>query len=449
MEKRKLLSVVLFCLCFAGITLADEVINVDLNAQGDANAYTGEGAIAGETVWRAIYQGTGVAVGSARTAGLADYDEPNKISVYAAQVWLAIPVTAEFNKENAGATGNKLMDDGFRFVAGTPYISILGEPQDGTLSAGAYNGTYDIYVYCSEPTTVTCQTTVNYGSQDVTVYYAGDADGPIPPTSYVVFHDVVIDDGNNVVPGDANTVTIAWTKYLGNGGIINGITLVKKKTPFQIDASSWVGDTMVLDPRQYDVARETNGRGGETEEFGPDFATLDYYDPCDPDPNYSGPALSYLDNTEYLIFDIACSDGNDGLYSISAYVVPVGTNSASMSVYYYNDAVEEEMGVGTLSYTNGGEAGEELHQTNELTFNIFKGSGYLKVAYRTIYYNLVDVNMYNVDTPPAMPDCNEVYKYKYNYGGDFTEDCHVNNDDLDMITEHWAECYSVDGNDCL
>jgi hypothetical protein len=438
MEKRKLLSVVLFCLCFVGIALAEEVINVDLNAEGDDVAYTGEGAIAGETVWRAIYSGIGVAVGSERTANLANYDDPNKPSIYAAQVWLDIPEGDLFDKVDDGTTGNELMDDGFE-KSGTkdPCMSILGEPEDAELEAGAYNGTYDIYVYCSLPTTVTLKSpAIGSSSDSVAVAYAG---GAITAANYVVFDDVVIDDGEVGVAGDANTVTIVWNN------IINGITLVKQKPILEIDNSySDSENAMYLLPTEYDEAKETNARVGEGQPFGPDNGIA-----SNVEPNYSGPALFYLDASEYMIYDFHCSDSNAGKYYIEADIIPVGENDASLLIYYYNGVTEQEIEIGQLTYTNlGGVEGRLQPTDTPLEFNIFAGEGYIKwLLGPQRFFNLVDLRLYYSDELD-MQTCDDVYFYKYNYASDYAKNCKVDYDDLYRITSNWVQCYDPDTENC-
>jgi hypothetical protein len=449
MEKRKLLSVVLFCLCFAGITLADEVINVDLNGQGDANAYVGEGAIAGEILWRAIYEGTGVAVGSARTANLANYNEPNRTSTYAAQVWLTIPDAVLFDKNYSSSTGNELMDDGFE-IDGIidPCIFIEAEPEDPCYGGGAYNGTYDIYVYCSEATTVTLQSSdinssdANY-TDSVTDTYIG---GPLmEPNNYVHFEDVVINSGA-AGRGNGTTVTIVWDN------VINGITLVKKTTPFQVDHTSNSDARLRMEPSMYDVARESNLRtGGGSSRFGPDLVDVNYIK-VPGDGNYIGPLLAYLDNGEYLLFDINCTQ--EGRYTMDANVVPFDDDTdANMTIYYGNDAVEGEVEVGHLAFTAQAPGfGRKLVATdNQITFNIFEGTGYLKVAFGNgyLYSDLVNLNLWWSSLGLNMPDCAAVQQYHYDYVSDYTGDCRVGTEDLDLVTEHWVECYSPDANDCL
>ncbi len=440
MEKSKLLTVALFCLCFAGIALAEEVINIDLNGQGDDVAYTGEAAIPGEDVWRAIYQGTGVAVGSARTSDLADYDEPNEASIYAAQVWLEIPEDDLFTKvADTDVYGNDLMDDGFvKSGVKDPCLYILSEPQDRTIPAGAYNGTYDIYVY---------------GAVDGDIIMIRGNDAPItkPLTGgpfngdfnedddYVVFEDVVIDDGNSVVPGDGNTVTIIWKNT------INGLQLVKQQELIEI-----VPDT-VIPAQLYDVARETNKRVGEPNPFGPDIVT----DPCAHHCSClvcnGGINVSYLDNSEYMIYDFNCSVNDGREYSLKASVLPDGnTNGASLLIYYYNDNLGQEIQVGeaTLPAQSGGYS-QPTETSSTVEFNIFPGEGYLRWKVGSeMYFNLFQIKLSWTGNPVQMGNCADVYFYKYNYLSDYDNDCDVDEDDLLKIVDNWVTCYDPNTANC-
>ncbi len=110
--KKKLLLVILFCLCIAGTVSARqlwEVINVDLNVDSDANAYNGKAAgydtnnalyDDGINTWQTYYKnksirkmqeptmtdpcGFGIPVGSPRSSHLGDACEPNNPAIYAA-----------------------------------------------------------------------------------------------------------------------------------------------------------------------------------------------------------------------------------------------------------------------------------------------------------------------------------------------------------------------------
>lgn len=447
MEKRKLFTVVLFCLCFAGIALADEVINIDLNGQGDDDAYTGEAAIAGENVWQAIYQGTGVAVGSGRATKLVDYDDPCKPGIYAAQVWLTIPDDGLFTK----VSGDDLMDDGFDATAITtdddPCMLIVGEPQDGTLPSGAYGGTFDIYIYSSEPTSITVSNNLGSSTKSVTGTYVS---GPLTtPANYVVFEDVVVDDGNTAIvdgnavytAGDANTVTIVWDN------IINGIQIVKSQSPIEIDSFSTSGFPMEINPQLYDQAKESNAREGEPQPFGPDFGT-DEDDPCEPF-DYVGPIVTYLDSSDSMIYDINCSESDAGYYGLRAIVVQDGNNDAGLIAHYYNDATGQEIELGDMAYSNANGSNGEAVETSAVEFNIFAGKGYLRWSLgNDIYFNLAGLELYNIQVPPQMDDCDDVYFYKYNYLSDYVKNCRVDEDDLLKIVENWVSCYDPNTANC-
>jgi hypothetical protein len=438
MEKRKLLTVVLFCIGLAGIVAANEVINVDLNAQDDNDAYTGEAAYPGD-VWRAVYEGWGIAVGSARTANLRDYDEPNLPSTYAAQVWLGIPEDGLFNKVDDGTSDNAMMDDGFR-IAGVkdPCVYIIGEPQDGSVPSGAYSGTFDIYVYSNAPTHVTLKSPdIGSNTQYITGAYVG---GPLQtPQNYVIFQDVVIDDGNTVpasetdpnlveVPGDANTVTIVWDN------IINGLQLVKQKSPIEVEKG------LEFFAADYDVAYELNHAGpNELQPFGPDITT---------DANRT---VTILGAGEYMIYDLSVADGNDGFYQLDAKVDPVPNNNMGLQIYY------KDVHVGDLSATYDDTKDPNLTYwmteelaAPELEFNIFAGDDYTLRWTPTSnrFFGLSKISFWNKSGAIRMDNCSDVYFYGFNYMSDYTGDCIVDGKDLDMILEHWAECYSPDPCDC-
>jgi hypothetical protein len=240
-------------------------------------------------------------------------------------------------------------------------------------------------------------------------------------------------------------VTIIWDD------IIDGITLVEKKSPLQIDSSSYAGAPMIFGPNSlnpYDVAKETNTRGGGDQPFGPDLGVAGV-DPCD--VNYSGPILYYLDNGEYMITDINCDDADAGVYTINAGVVPVGDNDASLLISYYNGATEQEIEIATLTYDNPGginSTAGQYQSTTSATFNIFAGPGYLKWQPTTPYFNLVEFKLYNISTPPDMPDCDAVYYYHYNYLSDYQKNCRVDAADLLYLLNHWVECYDPNTANC-
>jgi hypothetical protein len=166
------------------------------------------------------------------------------------------------------------------------------------------------------------------------------------------------------------------------------------------------------------------------------------------DPNlYYGPALVYLDNGEYMIYDINCSDSDAANYGMKAVVVPDGNNDARLRISYYNGVTEQEVEVGELVYTTDDIGGQDS-ETSEITFNIFAGKGYLKwyVSF-DMYFNLVELKLY-YKNPLQMNNCDDVYLYKYNYVSDYKKNCRVDEGDLLQFANRWAVCYSPDPNEC-
>jgi len=47
-----------------------------------------------------------------------------------------------------------------------------------------------------------------------------------------------------------------------------------------------------------------------------------------------------------------------------------------------------------------------------------------------------------------LPDCNAVYKYGFEYAGDFNRDCKVDFKDLAMMTEQWLSCIDPNEDNC-
>ncbi len=434
MEKRKLLTAVLFCFSIAGMVLADEVISIDLNNQGDANAYTGEAGVPGATVWRAFYEGWGKPMGSARTAGLADYDEPNKPGTYAAQVWIGVPDDGPFNY----VSGSALMDDGFEKSGGptdpNPAIYIIGEPDYGgkTSSSGAYSGTFDIYVYSSEPTWITLTSpAIGSSSKQVTDTYTGGS--VIEPNNYVVFDDVVVNDGNNVVLGDANTVVVSWDN------IINGLQLVKRKEPVALEGKPTSDPNgTVISAGDYDVAYETNARGAdEISHFGPDIGAGEF----DKEPVDRDGCIYYLETGEYMIYDITVDDVNQGEYEIHPEVATAWSD-ADMRIYL------DDRLVGTVTHPHSDQNPKFYMADVPVYTNIFAGSHEVKwVVGSPMYFDVGSLKFYWVGDI-NMPDCDAVYKYGFNYTSDYEKDCRVDANDLKMIVDHWVECFDPNQDNC-
>jgi hypothetical protein len=442
MEKRKLLTVVLFCFGLAGLTWAAEVINIDLNAQNNDVAYTGEAAIAGEKVWRAFYDGTGIPMGSDRTANLREYDEPNMPSVYAAQVWIAVP-TAGTLWEYVGGMGTGLMDDGFKKKAGAPAdpcVSILGEPNPNLDGAGAYQGIFDIYVYGATDGNVTLSSP-GYGSVTKPLT-GGNWDGDfVEDEDYVVFEDVSINDGNDTLAGDGNTVVIKYTSQ------INGIQMVKLKDPVAVndpcktaggDVWSQEVDKMQRIPASaYDVAGETNNRGGEEQsQFGPDIV---------------GDSVFYLDSGEFMTYDLTVDVNNAGEYKIGAQVMGFEDNPCTLRIYldddiYLGDINDTTTGVDWMFTT--GSAGPKADGAGMVSCNLFEGDH--TITWRLTGDIYFDVNNLFLDRigDVNMANCDDVYFYQLDYVSDYVQDCSVDAEDLALIVDHWVECFDPNEDNC-
>jgi hypothetical protein len=416
--KKKLLVVILFCLGIFATAGAVEVINIDLNVDGDANAWTGYAAYDGGTdVWHAYYSGKGKAMGSQRSANLADYTEPCKPGTYAKQIWIGNNGQDHswFRDTNQPSPG--MLNDGFlRTSAGEANIVLWGR--------GAYQGKFDIYVYGNADGNFALHRYgVVTGPNHITGGYAGFQEGPAG--NYVVYPAVEINEPNYGFDANdprAGGIFISYTNQ------ISGIQLVSTKRPVAVYNDSNIGAS------QYDVSYETNARGGETTYFGPDIFAGDVYSPT----GYIG----YLDASEYMEYDITMNESNEGEYRIRAWV-DVSAYDANYLDIYLNG-----ISFGTLAA--GLQPTEYVWPTdNWVSANIWAGSSTFKWSMsRAYYFNLAyfeferlgDINM---------PDCNAVYKYALNdYSNDLNHDCSVDFKDLKFLTDHWLECYSPDPNDC-
>ena len=438
MKKMKLLTAVLLCLGITGMVSAIEVISIDFNKQGDANAYTGEGAIECENcVWR-VYEGyptesLGKAMGSPRTANLADSDDPCESSTYAAQVWISDDANNHGTYDSC-STVVGLMDDGFEKTGGgnDPCITLWGR--------GAYGGmdpnyiTYDLYVYGNDAGSfkITFPTLSDPDHNETNSVTGGipPGQGFLEPNNFVVFEDVNIG-------ADTNVATLVYTNKL------NGLQLVKKlRTAIKVPVVMQTGAE--INAPEYDVAYETNLRGGEETFFGPDLGSV----PCGDPPTYIT-GVTYLDTSEYMEYDITVTAGNDGNYAIYAYVdTGAGNPCHDLTVYVdgvlFGDLEQDEDGPvypteGCFNVTD-----------NEVHGNIFAGDHTFKwqITGGDHYYNLQKF-VFVREGDIAMADCNDVYKYGFNDPNDFNHDCHVDFNDLASIAANWADCYSPDPNDCL
>jgi hypothetical protein len=464
--KKKLLMAILICLGIAGAASAIEVINIDLNVDGDANAYTGTAAVQSEPgydfpdIWWAYYGGWGKAMGSPRSADLRGSNEPCLPSTYAAQVWIGNGDGDNGNHETYRDVNisNLLMRDGFRkkdAATADPNICLFGWD--------AYTGKFDIYVYGTEAgdfNLAICDVNIwwepnNVGAPDANIHPAdgntyklhneskwtstkksvsGGFTGTFTEnTNYVKFTDVnvnpsyrgtiVATDANtdaNTVPLTGHRVYIVYTKR------INGLQLVSTKRPVA------VYNAKKIEARAYDVAFETNARSGEGQHFGPDIAPADVYS------TYG--YVVYLDGGEYMEYDITVNDVNEGEYNIFAYV-RTSLYDANYLTFYLDDM---PLGAPIADYTG------ELYlvPTTKVSVNIFEGSHVFKwFLSRTYYFDIAAFEFERIGDI-SMPDCNAVYKYGFNYTGDLNHDCSVDYKDLDVITDQWLNCYDPDPNIC-
>jgi len=401
MKQKNLLTVLLFCL-IAGLAMADEVISVDLNAYGDDTAYSGEAAIPGETVWRAYYGGWGVPVGSARTNGLVNYDDPNQASTYAAQVWIG-----DDGDYHGYVAGSALMDDGFdaNQLPSIPHISLIGLASDPCLGGGAYQGVFDIYVYGSGNFTV--QTSGDYGSVNKTA--TGGFSGTfVENVNYVVFTGVPVNDSNE-----------ASIEY---DGVINGLQIVKPSSPIEMQSSG----TLNVAADDWDVAYDLNNRAGETSVFGPDAG---------------GGEVFYLDAGEYMVYDVNTNATTAGEYRVRGWVYSAAGEACLLNIFV------DDLDFGTLNLS--AQTSEyELPTDDWVKFNLFEGQHEFKwVIGNEIYFNINSFDFERIGDI-NMPDCNAVYKYGYQYATDYSGDCSVDAEDLAYIVDGWVQCYSPDVNEC-
>ncbi|MFA5293613.1 MAG: hypothetical protein WC496_11330 [Phycisphaerae bacterium] len=403
--KKKLLMVILFCFGVAGIASAEEVINIDLNGYGDDTPYSGTAVYDdGINQWNVYYGNWGLPMGSPRSANLAKSNEPCQPGTYAAAVWIGDP-----GVDHNYISGSALMDDGFinnPAIAGDPNIRLWG--------TGGYGGTFDIYVYGSEAGSFTLtRGSVTIGSNSVT---GGVAAGEfVEGGNYVVFTGVNI----------ANDPNYVLVKY---SNVINGIQLIKQKTPVAVQDGTQIS---VID---YDVAFDTNRRSGEQTYFGPDtFFDAGYTDLF---------FLSYLDAGEYLEYDVTMDDVNEGEYNIYALVDTRNVMATYMNIYF-NDMF---LGAVEAAYTGD----PFISSTNPVTVNIFNST-----EIQTLKCEITGISAHNIAGfqfeyvgPINMPDCNEVYRYGFEYAGDFNKDCKVDYKDLDILSQQWLSCIDPNENNC-
>lgn len=414
MRKMKLLTAILFCLGIAGMASAKEVINIDFNKQGNDAAYSGPGAYEATKIWRVYYggypEGWGKAMGSPRSANLADYNEPNKPGTYAAQVWIGADMN---NCTTYGPCDVNLMDDGFVNT---------GEPADpnptirlwGIDAYGGIDPNFDIYVYGAEDGNFTLTCPIRTPTVEVNHVDGWSSPGFVPGKNYVVFRSVPI-------ASDSNYVTLSYDN------VLNGLQLVKLKDPVVI------GDPTYINATEYDVAYETNLRADEQSQFGPDIDGVN-------------DVVNYLDSGEYMEYDIEVKDGNEGWYQVKA---RVKTELAPASLDLYLVYRGNDMYLGTVTREQTGET--VFYWTTISEFNLFAGDHSIKwvTPGPEIYFDLSELLLDRVGDLRNV-DCNEAIKYGWQDPMDFTGDCHVDFKDLAVITDpcNWLDCYDPNTDNC-
>jgi hypothetical protein len=427
MKKMKLLTAILFCLGIAGMASAVEVINIDLNKQGNEAAYSGPGAYEATNIWRVYSEGWGKAMGSPRSADLADYDEPNEISTYAAQVWIGADMN---NSTTYGPCDVTLMDDGFANTGGpadpNPTIRLWGID-----AYGGIDPNFDIYVYGANDGNFTLTCPLRTPTVEVNHVDGWSLPGYVPGKNYVVFRSVPISS-------DSNYVTLSYDN------VLNGLQIVKLKYPKVIGAA---GDPTYINAQEYDVAYESNRRVGEPLHFGPDLGAI--YDPWD-DANI--PCVTYLDAGEYMEYDIEVKDGNEGWYEVSA-EVDVNLAPASFDISLIYGGNNTEVPLGTIGHAQDATQDRRFKPTDDpasVAFNLFAGTHSIKWRVTSDIY--VNISRLKVDRIGDLQnvDCDEARKYGWNIPYDFDGDCHVDFKDLAyIITEaDWLSCYDPNENNC-
>ena len=408
MKKKRLLTIFWICMWVVGSASAVEVINIDINNYNNNTGYAGPGPYTGGTeTWLPYYGGYGIALGSQRSANLIDESDTAGPSTYAEQVWIG---DQGYHAYLTGGTEDTLMEDGFiANVPGTP--GSLQDPNIVFLTGrGAYGGVFDMYVISDAAGSFTL--TEHFGAKIRTDSLTGtETEGVFElGKNYVVFEDV---------DNDPNEMRLYYTNQ------INGIQLVSLKTPVVPVADDQV--TTVIDLRNYDVAFDTNNRSGETTTWGPDI----------------GWAVHYLAPTEYMTYDLDIStiNGNAGQYSVSM-DVQVKWSQAESDIYINNTYI------GTCEFDHGGTYGEDgdetIYTTNEVVGNFFANDAAptnLRWVQPVARYNeLLTFNITYVG-PLSIEDCNSIYDYGLNFGGDITGDCRVDMTDFLEVAEDWATSY--------
>ena len=436
--KWKLFTVVLAVLAAGAVVLAAEVINVDLNGYNDYKGYVGNGAydVCDNAVWTVYYGEWGRPVGSKRTESLVGSGIPANqqfyASVYAAQVWIG-----DNGQKHYYLWGDALMDDGFIANAGQePNLALFGQ--------GAYQGVYDIYVYGSAAGSFKLTKLRGGVKSTQTQAVAGDANAGLFELghNYVVFDNV--DINNAYSPNDVNDTYISYTN------VINGLQLVKQKDPCVIEPNAL--GFCKIPAGDWDVAGDRNQRptsDNETTRFGPDT----YTDVTD--TNTNGPRVGYMEPSEFMEYDIAVDEANEGQYEISL-AIPGGTygriDPNAMKIYL------DDKFIGEVNVSAGGSTtlpAGTMGETNTLKVNLYEGAHTVKWYF---YGSGVDgvnsgFNIYYVKFNKlgnvVVDDCGDIVLAGQTLVKDLNGDCIIDVKDLKMAVEDWVLCNNPDPSLCF
>ena len=230
--KKKLL-VVLVCLSITGMAWARqarEVINIDLNVDGDANAYAGKAAYDtngalyddGTNTWLVFYPnmtvkrctipGWGLPMSSPRCSHLGDANDPNNPGIYAKAVWIGDAGVGRTAFRDTTHSSPGLMNDGLQKTSGEPNLFFWGRE--------GFGGTYDFYVYGTGEVNV-----VRYNAEQAVWQYSNQTLTGTPTygtfvlnQNYAKFSEVNVTDSNCVL----KTLYVDGAKVtnLGNSDVL-------------------------------------------------------------------------------------------------------------------------------------------------------------------------------------------------------------------------------------
>jgi hypothetical protein len=378
-------------LSIAAMASGVEVISIDINGYGSTAAYSGEAAVAGATEWVAYDSGWGIPAGSPRSADLAK-DGTVQPSTYAEQVWIG---DSGIDHNYVYGEGTGLLDDGF-VATGEPNLVLYG--------GGAYGGTFDVYIY-GNSAGVFKLTDAN--DVNPAVIAEGSVTGTVTPGVFA--------EGINYVRFE--NITISNRVLLWYSNELNGIQLVSTKhTPKIINPDSTDPNDYSILATAWDVAYDTNARGGESTLYGPD----------------QGGAIYFIDNGEYMEYDIWIDEAYEGQYALSA---DVGTQwgPAEMTVYLKDKT-------GSLGTLTAPQQASGVHETTAVTVNLLAGLHTIKWAAESnnIFFDLVRLKL-NYLGPVVLTDCAEVKAYGLQPAGDINGDCRVDMMDLEALAAEWTE----------